>query len=638
MSTKKVLLSILLIFNTLNYCYGKNIDKNKEELNTIANRYLKISEGSMDSSLTFSLNYAQRAEKLFHWLGNPLSKAYAYMLIGKINTKLGNYIYSSIPLINALKILEKYNDTSSLLNCYILLGEFYRAITQYKSSINLLNKALIINNIYKNDTIFANITNRLASTYYELINHDKALFYSNISLKISRKINNYELISSNLNIIGCIELNRKNFTKAEQLLLEAIEKSKLINSLNTTNVLINIGYLYNDLKQWNLVEKYGKEAYERAYKANIRVYLQGSTHLLSIAYKQKRRFEKAYYYNQLTNAYKDTIGVERSSNEFQALKSNYEIEKKERENHILKQDKIIQSKIIKYEKTKFIMIIIITFLLCIAIFYVLFNRYRIRKKNNLLTLLNEEISRKNAEIEKNAEVLKQINNEKDKFFSIIAHDLKSPFNSIMGFSELLNISYDDYTDEEKRDFAKNIFQSSYGAFRLLENLLEWARIQTNRTEFKPETINLKNLINEIIQIHFLSAHNKNINLINNVTQNFLVYSDKNMASTIIRNLISNAIKFTNIGGEIIISAKLNANDTEVAISDNGMGIPEKVLPLLFRIDEDVKTIGTQGETGTGIGLILCKEFVERNSGKIWVKSKVDKGSTFFFTLPLGANQ
>ena len=236
-------------------------------------------------------------------------------------------------------------------------------------------------------------------------------------------------------------------------------------------------------------------------------------------------------------------------------------------------------------------------------------------------------------INKNKE-LKELNATKDKFFSIIAHDLKSPFNSIVGFSNLLaeQMREKNYDDVEK--FAGIIEKSSYRAMDLLMNLMEWSLSQTGRMEFNPEYFEMISLIKEVILLFDDIAGQKKISVnTNKLPANSLVFADKAMINTILRNLISNAIKFTHPGGMITISVEEKESKLIVSVSDNGVGISKEDCGKIFRIDESYSSSGTENENGTGLGLILCKEFVQKHGGKIWVESEVGKGSTFYFSLP-----
>jgi PAS domain S-box-containing protein len=221
----------------------------------------------------------------------------------------------------------------------------------------------------------------------------------------------------------------------------------------------------------------------------------------------------------------------------------------------------------------------------------------------------------------------------DKFISIIAHDLKNPLSSITGFSDLLMKDYSSYDQEEVLTFVKMIHGASRQAQNLLNNLLDWSRSQTGRIRFEPGDIDLSQVLESVFKLYKLNAHEKNLQLDIRVSKGSMAYGDQNMVSTIVRNLISNAIKFTRPGGRITVSSKSSRNETQFIVADTGIGIPEELTGKLFRIDEQVTRTGTANEEGTGLGLILCMEFARRNNGTLGVRSKPGKGSTFTLRLP-----
>ena len=250
----------------------------------------------------------------------------------------------------------------------------------------------------------------------------------------------------------------------------------------------------------------------------------------------------------------------------------------------------------------------------------------------IFTDITERMRAEKALIESEAN-LRESNATKDKFFSIIAHDLKGPFNSIIGFSNILTEQVHEKDYDGIEEYARIIQNSSQRAMDLLLNLLEWSRSQTGRIVFNPEFVEIVTLINQVTELMNDSAQQKSIIISKKLPRNAPVIADKAMINTILRNTISNAIKFTHPGGQIIISVEQQKNELMIAIADNGLGIKKEAIDKLFRIEESNSTYGTQNERGTGLGLILCKEFVEKNGGKIWVESEVGKGSTFYFTIP-----
>ncbi len=281
------------------------------------------------------------------------------------------------------------------------------------------------------------------------------------------------------------------------------------------------------------------------------------------------------------------------------------------------------------------------YLILTLVSIVLFIKVRERKLINDKNILEQKVLERTLQIEqqnkliisKNLE-LNELNRTKDKFFSIIGHDLGNQFNIIVGFLEVL------VTDFKKLDSGKvelhltNIYNSSKQAFNLLENLLTWARMQTNRIHYNPENFIVSKKINESLELLSGAITKKNIQIEVHSDEENVVYADVNMFSTVFRNLVANAVKFTHENGKITILIKKKGDYCEICVKDNGVGISAEDIQKIFRIDNKHKTVGTMGEKGTGLGLILCKEFVEKNGGQISVKSVVGEGSEFCFTLPL----
>ena len=250
-------------------------------------------------------------------------------------------------------------------------------------------------------------------------------------------------------------------------------------------------------------------------------------------------------------------------------------------------------------------------------------------------LANENALKASTDIEKltNEERLQELNLTKDKFLSIIAHDLKSAFNSIIGLGNLLaeKVRKKDY--EEVETFAYIIQESSWKAMGLLTNLLEWSRSQTGRIEFNPHDIEILELISDVCEFLKESASEKSIKISVEDPQNAIVFCDKEMISTVLRNLISNAIKFTERNGFIIVSVTREESFSRISVGDNGIGMRKEVVEKLFRIEESFSTTGTAGEEGTGMGLLLCKDFIDRHKGQIWAESEPEKGTRIIFELP-----
>jgi signal transduction histidine kinase len=260
-----------------------------------------------------------------------------------------------------------------------------------------------------------------------------------------------------------------------------------------------------------------------------------------------------------------------------------------------------------------------------------------------LIIANKELVFQNSEKEKRAgelliankelEQQLQLNADKDLFISILAHDLRGPFTAFLGLSEILKDDVRKLSIDKIEEIAINLNKSALNTYNLLEDILTWTKLHQGRIPFNPQILNFKEICNDVINILSPYANAKNITIKKTEEENINLFADRDIIKTVLRNLVSNAIKFTNKNGSIDISAEENPEDIKVLVCDNGVGIKPKDLTKLFDISQIRTTKGTENETGTGLGLLLCKEFIEKHNGKIWVESESGKGSKFSFTLP-----
>ena len=261
-------------------------------------------------------------------------------------------------------------------------------------------------------------------------------------------------------------------------------------------------------------------------------------------------------------------------------------------------------------------------------------------RRGILSVSNDITERKRTEEEilhKNEELVR-LNAEKDKFFSIIAHDLRSPFNAFLGLTELMAEDLPDLTMDDIRNFAVTMRNSAANLYRLLENLLEWSLLQRGVTRFNAESFVLKPKITEFLALYLETARQKEIQIYHDIPDDLEVLADMHMVETIIRNLVSNAVKFTPRKGKVFISAKPTGHDlAKISVKDTGIGMDRYTIDNIFRLDAHVNRKGTEGERSTGLGLIICKDFIERHNGKLGIESEVNNGSTFYFSLALTKN-
>lgn len=256
----------------------------------------------------------------------------------------------------------------------------------------------------------------------------------------------------------------------------------------------------------------------------------------------------------------------------------------------------------------------------------------IEQQVNDLIILNEKIA-------DSEEKLRETNASKDKFFSIIAHDLKNPFQGLLGYSEILAKDLLNMDTEDVQEVAHDLHESAQNLFKLLENLLQWSRIQRGVIEYNPDVFSLHQVAQLNVGLVNSSAFQKRITIENQVDPELMVYADVNMINTIIRNLLTNACKFTDFDGRIVLTGtKISDQFAEVGIIDNGVGINQENCDKLFRIDSQLTTLGTANEKGTGLGLVLCKELTEKNGGEIRVESTIGEGTAFYFSIPLPSEE
>lgn len=597
-----------------------------------------------------SLDYFQKSMIIYEVLGNRNRIADCLEYIGKVYFKQGNYLLSLEFRQKALKINEEIGNKKETACCLKYIGIIYEKQGNYTLSLEYYQKALKINEEISNKQGKANCLHNIGVTYHIQGNYPLALEYYQKSLKIKEEIGDKNGIARTENNIGTIYYHQSKYTLALEFYQKALNLSKEIND----RVLIldsyaNLGSFYlgtfNFKKALDYTQKSLIIAREYEYLSQQkRIYLQ-----LSEIYTATKNYKKALENYILHKELNDSIFNEKNIKEITGLEYQYEFEKEKQAIELDQQKKdTITTEKLKRQKTLNFAFIIGFVLMTSLVLVILRSFFQKRKANNILRKqklqieeTNQELTLQKEEIQNVALELEKANKTKDKFFSIIAHDLKNPFNALLGFSGLLLENHTIIDEEEREIYIKTINESSMKTYKLLENLLTWAQSQTGKIKFKTEIINISGLITETISLLEEPTWNKEIKLISNAEKDLSINADKNMIDTVIRNLVSNAIKFTPKGGVIIVKSQTitdenNQKFAEISVKDNGVGISSEIQFKLFKITENITTRGTEEETGTGLGLILCKEFIDRHHGSIWVESDVDKGSKFVFRIPLSS--
>jgi signal transduction histidine kinase len=649
-----LILQIVLLITITDYLFGQvEIDS----LNTLLNRanapekkleiLLQLSENELNYQN--AVTYAERAKQLADSLGLPFEKAKALNLCGVAWKNCGDIPKSIEHLYSALDYFEKSGDEILYGEVLMNIGESFRASAKRQKSIEYLNMALSIFKKHNDSTGLAKTYNRLAALSYEkLVNFPEYKLFYNIN-KIERKDFYNELFkipalkqehdslffyltksyyfaqtAKQDEVRVSTEITRAAFYTATfctdtsvviyERIMKDIKNSKTYRDLPL--VMINLARLYNLKRDFDKSNYFARQTFDFGKKRHIKIYTLLSCFQLRDNYFEEGKFDSAYYwYDTLYHV----------NNQFRRDELTLELNLLNKENEIKTKEIAIKNHLTQLQLLGvFAFILLVSF----SVFTLI-----LLKKNKKLKMFLDELNQKNQIINQKNTELASANAQKDKFFSIIAHDLKSPFNSVMGFSELLVEKVKDKDYDGIVKYAEIILQSSERAVELLMNLMDWARSQTGRMEFIPEHFEMVELINEITFLFEDTAGQKSITIKKMLPHFAPVFADKAMINTVLRNLITNAVKFTKPGGEIIIAATENQTEIVVSVKDNGVGIPQDMLGKLFRIDENFSTPGTNNEKGTGLGLILCKEFIDKHGGKIWVESLEGKGSVFFFAIP-----
>ena len=582
---------------------------------------------SVARDFTNAIIHYEKALPLFRQLNDTLAMADCYRYIGISNFSMSKSKEAIASYVEGLKLAKNNLDyTAELLGN---IGLVHNEMDNVNEAISYFRQALKINQTIRDTESMAVNYDYLGATYSRmkmpdssLVNYRKALYY----FKKIRKEDRYAVALSNMAWI--LPNYPDSLNKAIGYFNKAWEKFQELGWVYyEPNIQFGIA---------NILSKQGKlEESISAYKKSIQLANQFKREFflkkqlyqgLSEVYQKKGDYKNALENQILCSKYNDSITEKQKFDQITALEKQYETEKKQNEIMRLQATHDLMNMQLQKNKQLKILGFITASLLLIFVLFILVRYFDKIKLNRLL-------EHKNHKIEQSENELRVLNAAKNKFFSILAHDLKNPFHTVMGYSYLLSNDYEQFTEEERRKFATDINHSSNNIFRLLENLLEWSKSQTGRLVFTPRDIEFKRILENSVGVLRSVANQKNIRIESDFDDDLILFADPQMIETVLRNLINNAIKFTPENGLIEITANRVDDQITICVKDTGTGISEEDAVNLFRIDSTVKRKGTNNEDGSGLGLVLCKEFVRKNNGNIWLNSTPGNGSSFFFTVP-----
>jgi signal transduction histidine kinase/Tfp pilus assembly protein PilF len=633
----------------------KSIDlyENLNEMNEAARVYsdLGFTYHRFDDYGKAKENY-QKALSIFRELGNKKQIAYNLNRAGLAETELGDFDNALKSHLDALEIYEEIGEANNTAgvnnnigNVYNRLGNNEKALYYYEAAIEQRER------LGQMQGIIASLIN-IGAIYTNIYDFDNALKSFNKALEYVNKNTNTQWVVSLYINIGTTYYDMGNFGLAIKNLEIALKKAEDYNfKLSQSICRLNLGMIYFEIGKLGKAVEEIEIGLPIAEQSNVKPLLAEFYKTSSEIYAAISDYKKSYEYFNLYSELKDNVFNMESASQIAEMQTKHEAAKNEKAIKLLQSDNKIKDLTLMKKKTERNYYIFV-FILILFLLLIIINRYRIKTKTNkLLVQKNNEIQRVNAELKNKNQIILEQNEvlgkytteqkallaTKDKFFSIIAHDLKNPFNAIIGLSNIVFHEFDQFDESGRIGLIKRINKSAKEVFKLLENLLDWSRSQSGRLDFAPEVLDIGQMAKEAVLINEPHANSKNIELSLKIDNNTFVFADKNMLLTVFRNLISNAVKFTDVGGKVELTAENVMGFIRINIKDNGIGISKENINKLFLIDKKFQTNATQNEKGTGLGLILCKEFVERNKGEIWVESEPGKGSVFTFTVPTDIN-
>ncbi|MCF8254392.1 MAG: hypothetical protein K9I36_03245 [Bacteroidia bacterium] len=540
---------------------------------------------------------------------------------------LGDYSAALTYYFRALNLAELSKDTTQLIYSYYSISIVYGYLNQFDQSIEIGHKGLKLaeGGVDPNMEVYFLI--HLADDYEKKGNKGALKYCVNRAKELSKKINDPEMIAEVALIVADLPRNNLN---------EKIKSFNYFKSVNSNYGMINAGlhFAKESLRQGNTEKaiKMGMQVLDLSSKMGSNQMAFEITKILSQSFEKDGNIAGALKYQKLNSLYADTLFNKKSKDQVSRVEERYKYNQQQKALEIASNEKEYELELskAKIKQTEYLLWTVL--LATIIILSIFIWAYKNKEKSNKkLTYLNSILSDQKAIVELNAQTLKNTIEIKDKLFSVIAHDLKGPLNSLILFMELLKDNMLDV--EDQKEMFPKVEDSLVQTKELLENLLNWAMVQMGRLNVIPEKINIVEIVSKTCALLKFQADAKNITIDfpKSFNEEEYLVADKNLLSTVLRNLVSNAIKFSYPNGIISLEVTKQKDEFLFSITDSGVGIEEHNIGRLFQ--SGYTTYGTSNEKGTGLGLELCKEFIKIQGGIIWVESTLGVGSKFQFTLP-----
>jgi len=537
--------------------------------------------------------------------------------------------------IESRNLYHQLNDVKGEATAINNIAVVYQNQKLYNDALNLYKESLEMRINAKDSQRLAGSYNNIAVTLKYLGKNQEALNYYHQAFSMAVKQQDFSLVALCYNNLANLFLESGQPDLAFYHIKGSIDICTTYHFQQyLSNALVYLGQYYIQEKRYQQAIEPLKKALDLAKEIGIVYEIQSAADELQKAYATIGDYKNAYRMHVLA------VQMSDSANNLETIQRITRIEsemKFEQQQLLLEKSEVEKQLEIRKQKQSrnFAYLVILA---VIIISMLVYRNFRQKVKDNkTLKNQNHEIERQNSEIMAQRDKIEALNQTKDKFFAIIAHDLKNPLGGIFRLSEILSTQFESLQPQKRKIYIDQIFESTKKTYNLLENLLQWSMFQMGAIPVKYERLDLIKIITDSIELLHGNAAQKKISVEFNYTSDSPVFADEQMLNTTIRNLLSNAIKFTPICGRIVLNCDKNEEYLVVEIKDSGIGISPEDINRLFATEINKKQIGNSKEKGTGLGLILCKEFVEQMGGKLWVKSEPEKGSSFYFTVPTAAD-
>lgn len=533
----------------------------------------------------------------------------------------GNYATALKKYLAGLELAEHHNDQLKLSILNENIANLYISQKDFKQGMHFYEKVKKINQVIGNPIYIAETTSNMASAYADMGTLDLAMFAVNSSIKVFEREKIMDWLAFTYGIKGKVYLKQKKYNwamywfKQSELIHNQLEDERAEIALLNGMAEANLG-IAND----SIAEAYALRAMALSSKLESMTTTKEGAKILYILNKNKGDHENALRYHELYQQLSDTLYRKENQQGLTLFKTKTEYDQ-QKEQLVLQNEKALAQQKFYVYITLFCLIVF----LCIT--------FLVRRNERILKKLNKELLTKHQDLENSEEHLKEVNRTKDKLFSIIGHDLRGPVGAFQGLIKLF--SDGEVSKEEFLGFVPKLKTDIDNIAFTLNNLLTWGQTQMNGSVTSPGFTSIEHIVQENIDLLSEVAANKTIKLVNRIDAGTISYSDSHQIDIVIRNLLSNALKFTPEKGMVTIGAVEKLKHWEIYVSDTGIGMNEETLGKIFNKDTNYTTYGTNDERGTGLGLSLCKEMVEKNRGIIWADSKVNLGTSFYFTVPKG---